>query len=74
MSLEPGRLCKVSSRARKSFDTLHLKAALDSGSRALCTLYHVALPAGVDLEDSSEQRRVNTQSASLAGPQRGVSD
>jgi hypothetical protein len=37
MSLEPGRLCKVSSKGRKSFDALHSKAALDWGSRALCT-------------------------------------
>jgi hypothetical protein len=36
MSLEPGQFCKVSWRARKSLNRLHLKPAPDLGYKALC--------------------------------------
>jgi hypothetical protein len=42
MSLEPGRLFKVSSKGRKSFDALHSNAALDGGL-GFVHLYGVAL-------------------------------
>jgi hypothetical protein len=46
MSLEPGRLCEVSSKGRKSFDALHAKAALDWGLGRCALIRRRALLAG----------------------------